>query len=149
MRDWSWQDSAACQGQDVRLFVGRDGERSTEKSYREQAVKQEFCSWCPIVNACLDHAISVGEHGVWGGMTDEERAKERRRRMRRAAHTEQPTPVAADDKRCRCCDEVKPATDFHKDRRNSDGLNPYCKPCTNTQKRIFRDRKRRTRKKVA
>lgn len=84
MPDWSWQTDAACRGQDVRLFVGRDGERSAERAYREQLVKSEFCARCPIVDACLDYAISAGEHGVWGGTTDEERESERRRRRRSA-----------------------------------------------------------------
>jgi WhiB family redox-sensing transcriptional regulator len=84
MPDWSWQTDAACRGQDVRLFVGRDGERSAERAYREQLVKSEFCARCPARDDCLDYAISAGEHGVWGGMTDEERAKERRRQRRSA-----------------------------------------------------------------
>lgn len=33
------------------------------------------------------------------------------------------------EKRCPTCGEVKPASGFHRNRANKDGLNVYCKPC--------------------
>ena len=33
------------------------------------------------------------------------------------------------EKRCARCKEMKPITEFGKDRRNKDGLNIYCRPC--------------------
>lgn len=129
MPDWSWQTDAACRGQDVRLFVGRDGERAAEKDYREQVAKQQFCTWCPIVDACLDYAISAGERGVWGGMNDAERASERRRRQRRAAtavHVE--TPIVT-SKYCRRCEKTRAASEFGRDIRARDGLNSMCRAC--------------------
>ena len=34
------------------------------------------CATCPVVEACLKHALSVREpYGVWGGMSEEERAR--------------------------------------------------------------------------
>ncbi len=35
----------------------------------------------------------------------------------------------ADQKRCRRCDQVKPASEFYRDIRNRDGLKSYCKTC--------------------
>jgi hypothetical protein len=32
-------------------------------------------------------------------------------------------------KRCRRCEEVKDASEFHRYARNRDGLQPYCRPC--------------------
>jgi WhiB family transcriptional regulator, redox-sensing transcriptional regulator len=38
-----------------------------------------------VRNECLDYAISRPEkYGTWGGLNEDERASERRRRMRRA-----------------------------------------------------------------
>lgn len=37
-------------------------------------------------------------------------------------------PVVA-EKQCAKCDQVKPATEFYRFRRNRDGLQSYCKPC--------------------
>lgn len=33
------------------------------------------------------------------------------------------------DKRCSACQEIKPRTEFHKNRSTWDGLNQHCKPC--------------------
>ena len=40
-----------------------------------------------------------------------------------------PNPRSTEPKRCRKCDEVKPADDFYSDISSSDGLNSYCKEC--------------------
>ena len=148
--DWSWQNAANCRGEDVVLFFGPDGERQPERDVRERKAKA-ICAQCPVRSECLEYALSRPEkYGTWGSLNEDERVSERRRRQRRGVlYEEEPAPAEADDKRCRDCKTVKPAADFHKDRRSDDGLNPYCKPCTNAQKRLFRDHKRRTRKKVA
>jgi WhiB family redox-sensing transcriptional regulator len=79
-----WQDRAACAGLDVVLFFGPDGERQPEREARERRAKA-VCASCPVRAQCLDYAISRPEkYGVWGGLNEEERAAERRRRMRRA-----------------------------------------------------------------
>ena len=41
-------------------------------------------------------------------------------------------------KRCSRCGEVKPTTDYYRDRSRSDGLQNYCKPCDNARKGRFR-----------
>jgi hypothetical protein len=35
-----------------------------------------------------------------------------------------------DTKRCPRCETAKPVSEYHRNRRNSDGLTAYCKPCT-------------------
>ena len=83
--NWSWMKYAACRGLDIRLFFGREGERHTEKTARELEAKT-VCGDCPIRHRCLDFALSNDEKaGVWGGLGEDERASERRRRQRRAA----------------------------------------------------------------
>ena len=79
----SWQDRAACRGRDVLLFFGPDGERRPEREIRE-AKAEAVCASCPVQAQCLDYALGNSiKHGIWGGLNEEERARERRRRARR------------------------------------------------------------------
>src|SRR6516225_4833749 len=81
---WAWQDAAACRGKDIVLFFGPDGERQPERDVRERKAKT-VCAACPVQAECLTYAVSRPEkYGTWGGLNEEERASERRRRMRRA-----------------------------------------------------------------
>lgn len=40
------------------------------------------CVGCPVKDQCLDHAITYGEYGVWGGCSERERKALRRDRAR-------------------------------------------------------------------
>lgn len=81
---WGWQADAACKDENLTLFFGPDGERQPEREIRERRAKK-VCARCPVAAACLDAAINRNESaGVWGGLGEDERAAERRRRMRRA-----------------------------------------------------------------
>ena len=81
---WAWQDAATCRGKDIVLFFGPDGERQPEREVRERKAKA-VCAACPVQSECLTYAVSRPEkYGTWGGLNEEERASERRRRMRRA-----------------------------------------------------------------
>ncbi|MFC4006558.1 WhiB family transcriptional regulator [Nonomuraea purpurea] len=83
--EWSWQDDAQCRGEDLVLFFGPDGERQPERDIRERKAKA-VCSQCLVRIECLNYALSQPEkYGTWGGLNEDERASERRRRMRRAA----------------------------------------------------------------
>ena len=82
--NWGWQDAAACRGEDLLLFFGPDGERQPERDIRERKAK-EICAACPVRLECLNYAVSRPEkYGTWGGLNEDERSAERRRRMRRA-----------------------------------------------------------------
>ena len=71
--NWGWQDSAACRG-----------ERQPERDIRERKAKQ-VCANCPVRIECLNYAVARPEkYGTWGGLNEDERSAERRRRMRRA-----------------------------------------------------------------
>lgn len=71
-RPWHWTDDAACSGEETALFfpVGAGGiAPSVESAYPKQ-----FCRRCPVRSACLTHALTAREdHGVWGGLDEEER----------------------------------------------------------------------------
>jgi WhiB family redox-sensing transcriptional regulator len=80
----TWMESAACRGQDPTLFFGPEGERQPERELRERGAKK-VCKRCPVAAECLDAAVEHNEQvGVWGGLGEDERVSERRRRMRRA-----------------------------------------------------------------
>jgi len=69
---------------DVDLFFGRDGEPGVEREARERRALA-VCGSCPVRDACLEHALTVPErYGVWGEMTEDQRAAHRRRRRRAA-----------------------------------------------------------------
>jgi len=79
----SWQDRAACRGMDGRLFFALDHEARPERQIREARAKA-VCQQCPVRVQCLDYALENSiRHGIWGGLNEEERARERRRRARR------------------------------------------------------------------
>ncbi|MFB9248458.1 WhiB family transcriptional regulator [Sphaerisporangium melleum] len=81
--DWAWTDRAACQGEDLVLFFGPDGERQPERDIRERKAKA-ICAVCPVRRDCLNYALTRPERsGLYGGLNEDERASERRRRMRR------------------------------------------------------------------
>jgi WhiB family redox-sensing transcriptional regulator len=83
--DWNWHAEAACRGEDLYLFFGGEGERLPDRLAREERAKR-ICGGCPSRHACLDYALSANERaGVWGALGEDERASERRRRMRRSA----------------------------------------------------------------
>jgi hypothetical protein len=63
---------------------GPDGERQPEREIRERKAKA-VCNACPVRAECLTYAVSRPEkYGTWGGLNEDERSSERRRRMRRA-----------------------------------------------------------------
>lgn len=72
---WDWQLQAACRGMDVGVFFSPDRERGEARDEREAAAKA-ICAQCPVRRECLDHALAVREpFGVWGGLTQHERAE--------------------------------------------------------------------------
>jgi WhiB family redox-sensing transcriptional regulator len=80
MRDDGWQRDAACQGASPEMFfpVGH-----SPLGRAEAWAAKRICSGCPVRTPCLEWAIRTGEStGVWGGMTEEERRAEVKRRRR-------------------------------------------------------------------
>ena len=74
-----WRDRAACRAEDPELFfpVGTAG-----PALRQVEQARAVCRRCPVIEACLRWALTVGvDAGVWGGLT----AEERRRLQQRAA----------------------------------------------------------------
>ena len=79
--DTTWRVAASCRGDDaVHFFAPNHMERKPEKDAREGRARA-ICAGCPVRDACLDHALSVGEpHGIWGGLNELQRRRLLRRR---------------------------------------------------------------------
>ena len=73
----NWRDHAACRHEDPDLFfpIGTTGPALVQ-TQRAKAV----CEGCPVREQCLDWALGSGQSiGVWGGTTEVERRRLRRR----------------------------------------------------------------------
>ncbi len=71
--DTSWQDLANCLGVDPDLFFPERGASTREA--------KEVCRGCVVRPDCLEFALANGEKfGIWGGMSERERRRIRRRR---------------------------------------------------------------------
>ncbi len=79
----SWQYKAACGGENAPLFFGPEREGRPDRENREVKAAA-ICASCPVRTQCLEYALRLSvKHGIWGGLSPEERARERRRRTRR------------------------------------------------------------------
>jgi Transcription factor WhiB len=85
-----WRKSAACRQEDPDLFFPK-GYEGPWQLVIEQA--KAVCRRCPVVDACLDFADAIGAtDGIFGGLTEKERASVRRAATR---HALPPEAVAA------------------------------------------------------
>ena len=65
---------AACRHVETAVFFPPDGERPAHRDARETHAKA-ICGGCPVIGQCATYAIQYGErYGVWGGMSERERA---------------------------------------------------------------------------
>jgi WhiB family transcriptional regulator, redox-sensing transcriptional regulator len=74
-----WQADAACAGMPTEDFFPAG---STGAALDRLARVKAICAVCPVARQCLEYALNTGQHGVWGGMSEDERHTERRRRQR-------------------------------------------------------------------
>lgn len=77
-----WSDRAACRGEDPELFFPV-GEGKAFEAQTKRAVR--VCRRCDVTQDCLNSALELGSIGVWGGTTDDDRRKLRRRLTRKPA----------------------------------------------------------------
>lgn len=48
------------------------------------AEARTYCNCCPVIAECLNYAVHTGQLGIWGGTTEDQRARIRRRLHRLA-----------------------------------------------------------------
>jgi WhiB family redox-sensing transcriptional regulator len=106
----AWQDKARCAETDPEIFFA-------EKGASVRPAKRT-CMACEVRAECLQYAMEHDERfGVWGGLSERERR--RLRRKREAASGAVQT--------CTGCGETKPVTEFH--HRAASGYERRCKTC--------------------
>ena len=68
-----WRQQAACRDADTELFF--------PESDADAGPALAICATCPVREACLDFALATNQaDGIWGGATEAERRRLRRRR---------------------------------------------------------------------
>ena len=73
----TWKEAAACRGSAAEVFY--------PETEAEAKVAKAICASCVVRSTCLQVALRNRErHGVWGGMTERERASLRRRGLHAA-----------------------------------------------------------------
>lgn len=74
-RELHWQEFALCAQTDPDIFFPEKGGST--------APATSVCASCPVQAECLEYAISNDiRHGIWGGMSDNDRRKISRERRR-------------------------------------------------------------------
>ena len=74
--DELWKDQANCVGIDTDLFF-TSGE--SEGDDRDIKNLTRICAACPVKIECLDYAVKYSQLGWWGGTTEAERKRIRRK----------------------------------------------------------------------
>lgn len=73
-RQWNWQVDGLCRTLSPEVFFHPEGERGLARRTRAETAKL-VCHACPVLPQCRRHAMAVREpYGIWGGLTEEERA---------------------------------------------------------------------------
>src|SRR6187402_331096 len=78
-----WRHKAACLDEDPELFfpIGNTGPALLQIEEAKQV-----CRRCDVRDACLQWALEAGQdHGVWGGLSEDERRALKRRAARASA----------------------------------------------------------------
>jgi WhiB family redox-sensing transcriptional regulator len=72
-----WRADAACRDADPELFFPDGDIRSTRAQVKTAKL---ICRGCQVSATCLSWALAEGqEAGIWGGLTEDERRRLRRR----------------------------------------------------------------------
>ena len=81
-----WQEwGATCVGEDPSVFFAPDYWETTEEKRAREAKAKLLCRACPVRPQCLEFGLTASEgHGVWGGLSEDERRSLRRSRQREA-----------------------------------------------------------------
>lgn len=59
---------------------GKRGKAARQRLRDAEEEAKRICRPCPVRSACLQYALDHQEHGIWGGLTVDERAEIGRQR---------------------------------------------------------------------
>ncbi len=77
--DLPWHREARCADEDINPAWFH----STDVREVKHAIR--VCQGCPVINKCLEYALSSADNwGVWGGLTDRQRRLLQRQGLQRA-----------------------------------------------------------------
>lgn len=96
--DMSWATQGACADKPREWFYPGDTHSSG------YALARDVCRTCPVLDKCQAHGIEYETHGMWGGLSERQRARVRRGQPIPDVLTEPeptPTPVAKPPKKRR------------------------------------------------
>jgi WhiB family redox-sensing transcriptional regulator len=72
---WEWQIVGRCRDRAAAQFFHPDDDLGRISRRLREAGAKRLCHACPVRADCLTHALTVGEeYGVWGGLSETERA---------------------------------------------------------------------------
>lgn len=80
-----WRESSSCRDQPLELFFPSGFSVEARDAAR---TAKGICGSCPVRERCLEFALAtLQDHGIWGGLDEEERrvVRRRRRALARAA----------------------------------------------------------------
>jgi WhiB family transcriptional regulator, redox-sensing transcriptional regulator len=78
-----WRIAAACQSADPELFFPVS---AAGPSVDQVIAAKAICGLCAVRSECLSFALRTGTaHGIWGGLTEQERTRRRWRTLTSAA----------------------------------------------------------------
>lgn len=87
-----WRERGACLSADPDLFFPIS---SRGVSAGQITRAKSICAGCPVQAPCLSFALAAQQqHGIWGGTTEAERKKMRRRARRQPARAGQERTAA-------------------------------------------------------
>jgi WhiB family redox-sensing transcriptional regulator len=71
-RDQDWRAGALCADRDPNLWFSPGA--------LEHKEAKRVCRQCPVRRDCLTYAMDMPvDHGIWGGLTERERRRQRRK----------------------------------------------------------------------
>jgi WhiB family transcriptional regulator, redox-sensing transcriptional regulator len=72
----AWFKRAECRGLDPDLFQPQHG--------GDPGAALRVCAECPVRQQCFEHGMEYRERGIWGGTTERDRKRIRRKASRQA-----------------------------------------------------------------
>lgn len=139
-----WQAQGRCRGIDPKTGKTYDPEifhPSGRGSSGGPAKK--ICKGCPVIEACLQHALDNDEkHGIWGGLDGRQRKALKEEPVKLTLRERAQKVIEAGEKECPRCQVTKPLGDYARNKVCLDGRSSTCKKCRYELELRARDLKR-------